>query len=102
MKEEEIAMELEREEVEKRRALPQEQRDKEDIEHATKLREAKPKGQQKFLQKYYHKGAFHQVRTCTMCSFPSFHLAIRTQKFFNDTTTLHRRNLQWTSLLCRK
>ena len=61
MKEEELKMEMEREEVEKRRALPQEQRDKEDIEHATKLREAKPKGQQKFLQKYYHKGAFHQA-----------------------------------------
>ena len=33
----------------------------EDLEHAKKLREEKPKGQQKFLQKYWHKGAFHQV-----------------------------------------
>ena len=37
---------------------------KEDMEHANKLREEKPKGQQKFLQKYWHKGAFHQVGNC--------------------------------------
>ncbi|KAL0950478.1 hypothetical protein HGRIS_007290 [Hohenbuehelia grisea] len=59
-KEEEVRREQEREEVERRRALPEEQRMKEDLEHAQKLREAKPKGQQKFLQKYWHKGAFHQ------------------------------------------
>ncbi|KAF9015403.1 splicing factor, Prp19-binding domain-containing protein [Cyathus striatus] len=50
----------EREEVERRRAMPEEQRLKEDLERAQKLREEKPKGQQKFLQKYWHKGAFHQ------------------------------------------
>jgi len=43
--------------------MPEEQRLKEDLERAAKLREEKPKGQQKFLQKYWHKGAFHQVRT---------------------------------------
>ncbi|TCD65238.1 hypothetical protein EIP91_002946 [Steccherinum ochraceum] len=59
-KEEELRRELEREEVERRRALPEEQRMKEDLEHAEKLRSEKPKGQQKFLQKYWHKGAFHQ------------------------------------------
>ena len=59
-KEEELRREMEREEVERRRALPEEQRMKEDLEHAQKLREEKPKGQQKFLQKYWHKGAFHQ------------------------------------------
>jgi len=53
-------MENERAEVERRRALPEEQRLKEDLEHANKLRSEKPKGQQKFLQKYWHKGAFHQ------------------------------------------
>jgi len=36
---------------------------REDLERAEKLREEKPKGQQKFLQKYWHKGAFHQVCT---------------------------------------
>ncbi len=61
-KEEELKREKEREEVERRRALPEEQRMKEDMEHAEKLRAEKPKGQQKFLQKYWHKGAFHQVR----------------------------------------
>jgi microfibrillar-associated protein 1 len=60
-KEEELRREEEREEIERRRAMPEEQRLKEDLERAQKLREEKPKGQQKFLQKYWHKGAFHQV-----------------------------------------
>jgi microfibrillar-associated protein 1 len=64
-KEEELRREEEREEIERRRAMPEEQRLKEDLERAQKLREEKPKGQQKFLQKYWHKGAFHQVRSCT-------------------------------------
>ncbi|KAF9569808.1 hypothetical protein CPC08DRAFT_739086 [Agrocybe pediades] len=59
-KEDELQREKEREEIERRRALPEEQRLKEDLERAQKLREEKPKGQQKFLQKYWHKGAFHQ------------------------------------------
>ncbi|EKM60341.1 uncharacterized protein PHACADRAFT_179677 [Phanerochaete carnosa HHB-10118-sp] len=59
-KEESVRRELEREEIERRRALPEEQRLKEDLEHAEKSRKEKPKGQQKFLQKYWHKGAFHQ------------------------------------------
>jgi len=66
-KEDELLREEEREEVERRRALPEEQRMKEDLEHATKLRDEKPKGQQKFLQKYWHKGAFYQVfKTCIL------------------------------------
>ena len=63
-KEVEVKRELEREEIERRRALPEEQRLKEDLERAEKTRAEKPKGQQKFLQKYWHKGAFHQV-DCT-------------------------------------
>jgi len=63
-KEEERRREEERAEIERRRALPEEQRMKEDLEHAQNLREEKPKGQQKFLQKYWHKGAFHQVCPC--------------------------------------
>ncbi|KIO07454.1 hypothetical protein M404DRAFT_410602 [Pisolithus tinctorius Marx 270] len=59
-KEEELRREEEREEIERRRALPEEQRLKEDLERAKKSREEKPQGQQKFLQKYWHKGAFHQ------------------------------------------
>jgi microfibrillar-associated protein 1 len=60
-KEEEVRREEERAEVERRRALPEEQRLREDLEHAESSRADKPKGQQKFLQKYWHKGAFHQV-----------------------------------------
>ncbi|KAJ8507457.1 hypothetical protein ONZ45_g10174 [Pleurotus djamor] len=59
-KEEEVRREEERAEIERRRALPEEQRLKEDLERAEKTRAEKPKGQQKFLQKYWHKGAFHQ------------------------------------------
>lgn len=63
-KEAEAQREIEREEIERRRALPEEQRLKEDMENAKRTRDEKPKGQQKFLQKYWHKGAFHQVRYC--------------------------------------
>jgi hypothetical protein len=66
-KEEELRREEEREEIERRRALPEEQRLKEDLERANKLRAEKPKGQQKFLQKYWHKGAFHQVGNYSCC-----------------------------------
>ncbi|KAF8588464.1 hypothetical protein K439DRAFT_1645454 [Ramaria rubella] len=59
-KEEAVRREEEREELERRRALPEEVRLKEDLERAQKTRDDKPKGQQKFLQKYWHKGAFHQ------------------------------------------
>ncbi|KAI0668737.1 splicing factor, Prp19-binding domain-containing protein [Trametes maxima] len=59
-KEADLARERERDEIERRRALPEEQRLKEDLERAEKLRADKPKGQQQFLQKYWHKGAFHQ------------------------------------------
>lgn len=51
--------EKEREEVEARRALPEAIRFKEDMERADKSRKDKPKGQQVFLQKYHHKGAFY-------------------------------------------
>ncbi|KAG8741546.1 hypothetical protein FRC10_002723 [Ceratobasidium sp. 414] len=54
------AREEERLERERRAALPEEVRLKEDQERADKSRADKPKGQQKFLQKYWHKGAFHQ------------------------------------------
>jgi len=61
-KEAQLKREEEREEIERRRALPEEQRLAEDLEHAKKSRDEKPKGKQQFLQKYFHKGAFHQVR----------------------------------------
>ena len=72
-KEAELAQEREREEVERRRAMPEEQRMKEDLERATKLRAEKPKGQQKFLQKYWHKGAFHQVMKSYLASSGHVH-----------------------------
>jgi len=51
----------EKEEIERRRALPEEQRLREDMEYADQTRQ-REKGEMGFLQKYYHKGAFHQVR----------------------------------------
>ncbi len=51
----------EKAEIERRRALPEEQRLREDLEYAEKTRQ-REKGEMGFLQKYYHKGAFHQVR----------------------------------------
>ncbi|KAH9177039.1 splicing factor, Prp19-binding domain-containing protein [Lactarius sanguifluus] len=54
-KEAEIAREQEREEIERRRALPEEQRMKEDLARAQRSRDEKPKGGQMFLQKYWHK-----------------------------------------------
>ena len=65
-REAELQREKEREEIERRRAMPGEQRMKEDVERAQKLRDEKPKGQQKFLQKYWHKGAFHQVMALSL------------------------------------
>ncbi|KAE8271207.1 hypothetical protein A4X09_0g1121 [Tilletia walkeri] len=52
--------EKEREEIERRRAMPEEQRLAEDLKRAQESRDAKSKGQQGFMQKYYHKGAFFQ------------------------------------------
>lgn len=59
-KEAERQREEERLEIERRRAMPEEQRLKEDLERAQKLRDEKPKGNGVFLQKYWHKGAFYQ------------------------------------------
>ena len=95
-KEEELRREEEREESERRRAMPEEQRMKEDLERAQKLREDKPKGQQKFLQKYWHKGAFHQA-----CYYPKrlrvadalIHF-IRTKRFSNAMILRKQLNLQ--------
>jgi len=61
-KEAERQREEERLEIERRRAMPEEQRLKEDLERAEKLREEKSKGGGAFLQKYWHKGAFYQVQ----------------------------------------
>ena len=59
-KEAQAARDLEQEEIERRRAMPEEQRLREDMEYAQQTRE-REKGDMGFLQKYYHKGAFHQV-----------------------------------------
>jgi hypothetical protein len=54
----------ERAEIERRREMPEEQRMREDVERAKKLREEKQaRAGQVFGQKFSHKGAFHQVRS---------------------------------------
>ncbi|KAI9445529.1 splicing factor, Prp19-binding domain-containing protein [Lactarius indigo] len=50
----EIAREQQRE-VDQRRALPEEQRMKEDLAHAQRSRDEKPKGGQRFLRNFWHK-----------------------------------------------
>jgi hypothetical protein len=82
-----LLREQEREEIERRRALPEEQRLKEDTDKADKSRAEKSKGQQKFLQKYWHKGAFHQVW---------FDLFSRIEKL--ELTCIGRRSSQTTRL----
>ncbi|ORY80947.1 splicing factor, Prp19-binding domain-domain-containing protein [Protomyces lactucae-debilis] len=56
------AREAEREEVERRLAMPEDERLKEDMERveAEKAERAAARGQMGFMQKYYHKGAFYQ------------------------------------------
>ncbi|GAA5814001.1 hypothetical protein MFLAVUS_007491 [Mucor flavus] len=58
-REERIAREKEEEEIERRRALPEDVRLKEDLERAKESKN-KERGQHTFMQKYYHKGAFYQ------------------------------------------
>ncbi|WFD17885.1 hypothetical protein MCAP1_000094 [Malassezia caprae] len=54
------ARQAEAAELQRRRALPEAERLAEDLAHARSTRQAKQRGQQGFLQKYYHKGAFFQ------------------------------------------
>jgi hypothetical protein len=99
-KEEEIRREEEREEIERRRAMPEEQRMKEDLQKAQKSRDEKPKGQAKFLQKYWHKGAFHQVRLVDIpiCPCRKSLFFNRMRKSSNDMISLRPQNRLWTSL----
>lgn len=104
-KEDEVRREEEREEIERRRALPEEQRLKEDLERANKTREEKPKGQQKFLQKYWHKGAFHQVGfNCAFSHYASANHCVSYRMPISLNVTITRRllNLLSTYLCYRR
>lgn len=59
-KQAQAARDAEQEEIERRRAMPEEQRLAEDMAYADETR-AREQGQMGFMQKYYHKGAFHAV-----------------------------------------
>jgi len=53
------AREKEREEIERRRALPESIRLKDDLAFAQSTRDNKSKGQHVFMQKYHHRGVFY-------------------------------------------
>ncbi|KAJ9118146.1 hypothetical protein QFC22_004049 [Naganishia vaughanmartiniae] len=61
-KEAALEREAEKDEIERRRAMPEAQRLREDEEYARKTREAKEanRGEGAFMEKFYHKGAFYQ------------------------------------------
>ncbi|KAG5513801.1 hypothetical protein PMAC_000839 [Pneumocystis sp. 'macacae'] len=52
--------EREREEIERRRNMDEEERLKEDLSRVKELKENQPKSKMRFLQKWYHRGAFYQ------------------------------------------
>lgn len=52
--------EAERREIERRRAMPEEERLAEDMARAEQSRQDKKKGDMGFMEKYYHKGSFFQ------------------------------------------
>jgi hypothetical protein len=87
----------ERDEIERRRAMPEEQRMREDMEYAEATR-AREKGDMAFLQKYYHKGAFHQVSPWSTWLESSANLA-RTTSCSNGITPAQRR-ARWTCRCC--
>jgi len=101
-KEAAVRREEERAEIERRRALPEEVRLKEDLERAQKLRDEKPKGSQKFLQKYWHKGAFHQESFGALLSVQIFTFINRTKRSSNGMTIQKQRSRLWMSLFCPK
>ncbi|KAG4306215.1 hypothetical protein PORY_000203 [Pneumocystis oryctolagi] len=52
--------EKERQEIERRRNMDEEERLKEDLSHVKEQKENQPKSKMRFLQKWYHRGAFYQ------------------------------------------
>ncbi len=58
-----LAREDERLEIERRKALPEDERMREDMEYVRMKEEEKRegRGENGFLDKFWHKGAFHQV-----------------------------------------
>ena len=83
----------EKEDIERRRALPEEQRLREDMEYAEQTRQ-KEKGEMGFLQKYYHKGAFHQVCRRRMLRKSDKQMMVDRMTICSTETILRRRKVQ--------
>lgn len=86
----------EQEEIERRRALPEEQRMAEDMAFADQTR-AREKGQMGFMQKYYHRGVFHAVSLSYFLNDDAYNRVAMRKNYSIEIIRLPR-NQQW---ICR-
>lgn len=77
--------------------MPEEQRMREDMEYAEATR-AREKGDMAFLQKYYHKGAFHQVSPWS--GQLGLSADLRRTRSCSSGITPPRRRAKWTCRCC--